>query len=587
MKQGRGTAGIGLEYVLLLAAVVELSLNRLAVRTLRPRGDEAPPAWHEALDHLGLFSQYFVSTLAAGVLLYMLVKLVRGADRPRPGLAGIPGTVTALLGTLVAALALMSIAGSPGTTESELLEAFFTLTLIAVVIDQLTGRGDIGARIGVVLLAVPLVVHFYPSFVIHFLGDAEAQWDDMPLVVAEYGKWSIVLAALLAPYCFAPRPLIRSATRVAPLAVAVFVGLIGAVVLRKHYEVGMELASKGMGVELGPGAPTHHIALYVMGLGAITWTLISTLGSRHESRRRIGVGIALVVAGGYSFAWPFQYLLGAVGLLTISDAAGTVRAEERTAEPARGFRAPPIGGGVWQRYVAAILAGLRNVDPDCKPSTVTVRGDEKVASTHVVALRRGVAVRLRVDRIDDSILCVDLLCGREPPSGVKPDWTMYAKPDRLLGMRAHDEPPLCEGAAIKTGDQPFDNRFRIRDGGKLTDVLFDEGLRARATALIDGWLALWRDRCLQYRIYPGRGAPLDHPIPITELAFRGESAAPAVDRLLTVIELMVELADRAELSRDRVGSSGDMAVAALGLEDDEPDPAPAEEPSQLDEPPKE
>ncbi len=561
-------AGVGLEHVLLLAAVVELSLNRLAVQALRPVGGGAPPAWHTVLDGVGLFFQYFTSTLAVGAVGYMVWRHVRGPERPRPGWRAIPGYLVAAAGATTVVTAIANIALPPTELMSIVFDASFTLTLVFVAFDQLTARGDLGVKIGVVLMAVPLVIHFWPTFVVYVVGDHEALWGDLPIEFADYGKWAVVLAALASPYCFAPRPFLRSATRLAPVAVATFVGMVGAVILRKHYEVGMELAARGIGVDIGPGAPMHQIALFILALGAITWTLVSTISADSEARRRIGVGLGLVVVGGYSFAWPFQYLLGLAGIMTVSQAAGRVAMEEREGRRAsrQGFRGPPIAAGVWQRYIAALMAGLRSADATCKPSTITIKGDEEVSSTHVVAFRRDVATRLRIDRVADSVLCIDITCGREPPSGRKPDLTLYARPDRLLGIRAHDEPPLCDGSSIKTGDAPFDSRFRLRDHGDHATALFDEGLRARATALLDGWVAFWAGRGLQYRVYPGRGAPLDHPIPITELAFRGESAAPAVDRLVSILELMVELAARAELTRARVGSTAEMAVQAMGLD---------------------
>jgi hypothetical protein len=570
---GRGHArGIGLEHLLLLAAMVELSLYRLAARTLRPDGDATPASWLMVLEYIGLFFRYFTSTMAMGLLGLMSYRLVRG--RPQRGLAAVPGYLTALLCLGLIGLSAAAVGGVSGRTLTLLLEGCFTLTLIAIVIDQATSGGDVAAKLGVAVLATPLIIHYYPSFAMNVLGQGEVVWNDLPLEMAEYGKWSVVLAALLSPYCFAPRPFLASAARLPPLAVATFVGVVGAVILREHYQVGMELAAKGIGVDIGPGAPLEHIALYVMALGAVTWTLVSALSGVSPARRRIGVGIALVIAGGYSFAWPFLYLLSAVGLLTIGEAARHVADEEEELTPptaARSFRPPPVADEVWQSYVAAVVDGLRRAHPDSKAQTMTVRGDDAVASTHIVAIVRGVSLRVRVDRVQESVLCLDALCGREPPGNAAPAWTLYARPERLLGIRAHDEPPACAGPVLKLDDSPFDARFRVRDAADHTGRLFDEGQRARATALIDGWIALWPDTALQYRVYPGRGAPLDHPIPITEMAFRGDAASLTADRLVTVLELIVELACAAELTRSRIGSTAEMAAASLGL-DDEPEP---------------
>ena len=57
-----------------------------------------------------------------------------------------------------------------------------------------------------------------------------------------------------------------------------------------------------------------------------------------------------------------------------------------------------------------------------------------------------------------------------------------------------------------------------------------------------GWFAYWEGEGLRYRVYPGRGAPLDHPMPLSDLAL-GRAVATA-ERLITVIELLIELGSR-------------------------------------------
>ncbi|HUH02207.1 MAG TPA: hypothetical protein VML75_09430 [Kofleriaceae bacterium] len=576
MKRKGLVATVGLDHLLLLAAMVELSLYRLAAKTLRPVGEATPASWLTVLEYVGLFFRYFTSTLALGLLGVLSYRMVRG--RPQRGLAAVPGYLTAILCVGLIGLSAAAVGGISGRTLTLLLEGCFTLTLLAIVIDQITSPGDVAAKLGVVVLATPLIIHYYPSFAMNVLGQDEVVWNDLPLEIAEYGKWSVVLAALLAPYCFAPRPFLASASRLPPLAIATFVGVVGAVILREHYQVGMELAARGMGVDIGPGAPGKHIALYVVALGAITWTLVSALSAAAPARRRIGLGIALVIAGGYSFAWPFLYLLSAVGLLIIGESARHVATQEDEIgppTPARSFRPPPIPTPVWQHYVGALLEAVREAHPEARPQTMTVRDGDAVASTHIVATPSGVSLRVRIDRVQNSILCIDVLCGREPEHGVAPAWTLYARPERLLGIRAHDEPPASDGAVTRADDAPFDARFRVRDRGGHSTRLLDDGQRARAAALIDGWMAYWPDRALQYRVYPGRGAPLDHPIPITELAFRGENAGLGVDRLVTLLELVIEMAVAADLTRARIGSTAEMVAVSWGLEPDADEPAEA------------
>ncbi len=531
----------GLVQLLLLVTVAELALNRLAVPALRPPGDIEPPLWHQVIDNFGLFFFYFATTLAICVLAHRLWLLVR---EPEHGLRPIRYLV-AVVGLGFLLLAIFHVSTTASEEMSFSFNSCFTAMLIVVLAAQISRRGDFGAKFGMLFLIVPLVVHYYTPFALRFIESEDAMWGDLPLQVQDYGMWSIVFAAMISPYCFAPRPFLRSAISLPPLAIGAFVGLLGAIILRQHYEVGMVLASRGLGVDIGPGAPTHHIALFLMALAAITWTLSSCLVAATPSRRDIGVGIGLVVVGGYGFAWPLQYLVSMVGLLTISSAARSVVREEREAEAnistTTGFRPPPISDQAWQRYTSAIVTALRETTPES--SSVTVRGDDGLATTHIVTRLHELAIRIRIERADDSILGMEIRCGEDPGIS-EPNWTLFARPERFLGVKAHPEPPMTSAPGTKTGDHSFDLRFRVRDGGELTAALFDDGLRARATALVDGWIAYWDGQGLIYRVHPGRGAPLDHPIPITELAFRGSSAPPAVDRLLTLIDLLATMAHR-------------------------------------------
>ncbi len=66
-----------------------------------------------------------------------------------------------------------------------------------------------------------------------------------------------------------------------------------------------------------------------------------------------------------------------------------------------------------------------------------------------------------------------------------------------------------------------------------------------ARALLDGWVAVWPNGELRYQVFPGRGAPLDHPVPQSELASGGNNLAAATERLVNVLDLLVELHTRA------------------------------------------
>jgi len=384
--------------------------------------------------------------------------------------------------------------------------------------------------------------------------------------VDSYGQWSLVLAALMSPYCFAPRPFSEAAGKLAPLAIGTFVGLVGALVMRQSYEVGYLLAKRGLGIDLGAGAPTSQIALYLIALGSITWTFTACVMSPAPGRRRIGIGLGLVVASGYAFAWPLQYVVGLVGFLTISDGAREVADQERAArrfDRAR-FRAPPIRSDAWQSYISGVVGALRargyhastvsvedREDAPPEPAVLTegeprpVEPAAGLSRTHVLLLEAAPCpVRLLIERHEGSIRVLEIVCGRDPRDLGDPGWTLEAKSERRFAGGQHPSPPAIRAPQHRTGDTEFDRRFKLRDAGDHTARLFDDGLRARAIALFDGWMAYWPGASLVYQLCPGQGAPLDSPIPITQLAFGGGGPATA-DRMVTTLELIAAIATRA------------------------------------------
>jgi hypothetical protein len=147
-------------------------------------------------------------------------------------------------------------------------------------------------------------------------------------------------------------------------------------------------------------------------------------------------------------------------------------------------------------------------------------------------------VRTRIERIDGCVMALDVVLGRDIDELRGATFTLWAIPPRALGIN-----PAGPAASplFKVGDSAFDERFKTRGSHVAFGSLLDDGLRARVVATLDGWLAYWEPEGMRYRVYPGRGAPLDHPMPLSDLAL-GRAASP--DRLIGIVELLVEIAVR-------------------------------------------
>jgi hypothetical protein len=196
---------------------------------------------------------------------------------------------------------------------------------------------------------------------------------------------------------------------------------------------------------------------------------------------------------------------------------------------------PSIADLPWMSYVVSVAHGLRRTlgDVHC----LTTRGEAGLTSSVIVGDASGITVRMQIERIEGSVLALDVVLGREIDEGRGATLTIWAIPPRALGVNPAGPPAA---PIFRTGDPPFDERFKTRGSALAFHKLFDEGRRARAVATIDGWISYWDNESLRYRVYPGRGAPLDHPMPLSDLAMGRASAT--TDRLVAVVELLVELA---------------------------------------------
>ncbi|HSN26090.1 MAG TPA: hypothetical protein VLT45_07385, partial [Kofleriaceae bacterium] len=519
--------------VLLLVALAELAINRVAIGTRTEPGlvsvrlapSTTPPGWYTALSYVGLFLFYFAGTLAFAVLVSRVLAFVRGNVRDK--IAG-----GALLVTGVLAALPLVLTGSSDLSFA--LEIAFAVTVVLLMIATFGKQRDLGVQLGIVLLVVPMLEHTLAVIGAKFLWP-DAAFDTPGQLVAKAAALSLCLAALVSPYLFAPRPFSRAVTRPGPVLVAMAVAATGAVLARTWYLTVAKGATLAIGVELTTTQADPRLALYLLAIATLVWTLASCVFAESPARRQIGAGIALLVLGGYGFRWPHHYLLPLVGLALIADASRRVRDEELDALPIA-TETPAIADPAWQSYIAGVRRGLEKSLGGLQ--SLSMRGEQGVVSSLIMGERDGIAVRVRIERIEGSVAALDVVVGRELDEVRAATLTLWGIPPRALGINPAGPPaaPL-----FKTGDEQLDERFKVRGSALAFNKLFDDGLRARAAATLDGWLAYWENEGLRYRVYPGRGAPLDHPMPLSDLALARPATA---DRLVAVVELLADIAIR-------------------------------------------
>ncbi|MCP4447390.1 MAG: hypothetical protein GY811_18880 [Myxococcales bacterium] len=526
----------GLPQLLLLVTVAELVIYRLLVPALRPRADVEPALWHSALSYIGLFLFYFASALAVGVVAHQLWQVATGKDR----FARFVSMPMSAVGIAFLVLASTSIVTPPSPGVTFLLEGSFALTLFLLLVGQWFRRGDTGVAIGLVFVALPLIVHFYSPLTVRYVAGEEALFNGLTDEIENVGRWLVLLAALSMPYFFGARPFFLRAARLPPLIAAMMVALLGAALIRNDYETGMELAQNGLGISAGPAAPGSRIALYLMALSAVAWTFVNCVTAPSEQRRNIGVGIALVIGGGYAFSWPLQYLAGLAGFLTIARAANTVRAEELSLLPAN---VPSIDDDVWQGYLGLVVDRLREtLGEDYREpiKVLSVRGDGGQTRSYFVYEHRNIPVTVTVERNSGSVVGLDVRCGEGAVEG-QPLWSVHRSVVADNGL-VHPPPPNSMAEPTRVGKLPaaLAEGYVVRDRAQWSKALFAGDLGERVGSMMPGWVACWSEGTLRSQIYPGRGAPLSRPVPIVALASGQDAASP--DALVELLELLVDLA---------------------------------------------
>ena len=529
-----------------LLAIAELVINRLAVPALRPtlhagQASIAAPTWLTALDYTGLFLFYFMSTLAVllagqAAIRGFIALRDRTADAPSivsRALRGLASVVTAA----VFGLSIASIVSKIGPNTSFLLEASFAAALLLIVLSVLANgrRADLGVMIGIVLFAAPFMVHFYGIIGARWL------WPDSSLDlaaprIASTGILLLCIAAIGSPYALSPRPFAYSVTRVIPVLVAMAVAIAGLLLLRSDYPRVVRLSALAIGVQLDPNHADPRLAVYLLATATLVWTLTSCVIAPTLERRRIGLGVLLIVLAGFGLAWPGQLALVVVGFVTIADQAMAVKIAEQAsviALPAT----PAIDDRVWTSYIGAAVAALR--DHGHNAQALTVRGGEHEPAELMRTVIAGDVAQhnfqLRINRLAGRVAEINLRFGQEVSGATQ-------TPEMILARHFANR-SVAATKLLKSDIVGFSDRVATLDERGTLQAMIDEVNRDGIVRFASSYVVVLDDLQVRKVIFPCPSSWIAFPIPLDELALQGVSTNVTAG-LVAMIEAIGALASR-------------------------------------------
>jgi hypothetical protein len=447
--------------LLLTLVALELLVRRilgplLHIDLLAPAGrardfaDVAGFFFYQAATVLGIL----LATLGLGRLLIFPSYIPRGAK------VGVAVLTVAYVPLLI----LGTWRPLPGPLEAYL-QASFTVLVLLLVLAGLLAPGRHGrARLGLVVVAVPLVLRLAATLGLRLTQSTAGT----PALLFWIGEVCAVAAGGLMLPCFAPPRLRLGAAPVIALVAAVAAGVVAI----ENWEMAARVAAYGFGLQLP--ASKVGVALYALALGVWLLTTLSLIGRPGTLRLR-GIGLGLVGLSGFQLEQPFQLAATLVGVLCLVESITR--------------QSPRTTGEGWRALIRQIAAaiGAREVE---------VAGDEGYETARVRVRRTAGELEAEVEvafgRSGGELSHAEVVIGHAPSEEAPP-----------VALTRRGTPKLgrTRGEEVATGDLDFDEAFRIYDARHLTDRdrVLDDDLRPRLIEALDGWLAVWPGAGVRYR----------------------------------------------------------------------------------------
>jgi hypothetical protein len=463
------------------ALFVELLLNRVLARLLRPEPLAPRTALVRAIDLAGLYVFELTGVLALLLLAAQIGRVLFVGGRYRVG-ARVSFALVGGVCLALCALGLLFRLTPDLDFHLQLSFGFFALLIVVAAVGApVPGR----VKLGTLALWVPLGLH-----TLSVLSQRLALLGTSPMVAARYqaaAQVALVIAGL------ASAPLLSPLRRVDRQALfgAALVGVGATVLTIFDWDSAARVSRAAFGVEL-PLVPYLWL-LYLLAMATAWYTALSLLKAGGPARLR-GIGLVLLLLIGLQIELPYQVACAALALLCLAEAA------VRTPSPAQ----PRADFEAQVRGAAAALGAPQ----------VTLTGPEGYEVARLHPAGGAAPVEITIARRRGVVAEVEVTIGEAPPRD--PPFTAWRRSAARLG-------PKAEGPCIATTDDVFDREFQVHDRRGLSGPLLDEATRGRMAELVHGWLGLWPQRGVRYRA----------------------DSLPSDDGLASLVRLLVELSTRA------------------------------------------
>ena len=316
---------------LLALSSVELAVFRAilpAVRGLGPNVSKSTALVARVLESVGLFLHYSISLLGIALLVICLSRFNRTTDLGNV----LVRRLAVFSGAVFSGFIVVSLLFPLSEHSQFLLELFFTGALLFCVGLLFSVVAPVLPKIGVAVVVAPLIFHFYGPFAVRTFAGESALWAGLPEKVQYIGAWMVIVAGMVLPVLWLGRSKRKDWLRSGPLVTASLVSIVAHVALRYSQEGAIVAAMEGLGIDIGPTShPSIRIGCMVA-LFTTTWVFLTCVTSKSPARSRLGVGLGLILAGGYGCRWPVQLTLQLLGAFAMIGAVVSIGLERQFVE---------------------------------------------------------------------------------------------------------------------------------------------------------------------------------------------------------------------------------------------------------------